>query len=134
MAEDPIPQEPTVDYGARLTRAEYERRISELNASCPAMPTRAEEQQLRSAELSLLIDYHLGLGFPEGRRAHILRAHRKLGRHFIWHVLVSALRHPLHPSDGLARAQVRGLSKFLSNAELASLLDLTLDDVARLKK
>lgn len=134
MAADLIPQEPKVDYGARLTRDEYEHRISALNASYPTMPTRVEEQKLRSAELSLLIDYHLGLGFPENRRAHILREHRKLGRHFIWHVLMSALRHPLHPSDGLARAQVRGLSKFLSDAELASLLDLTSDDVARLKK
>jgi hypothetical protein len=117
-----------------LTQTEYERRISALNASSSAMPTRAEEETLRQAEMSLLIDYHLGVAFPEDRRLRVLQEHRKLSRRFVWRLLASVVMHPRHPLDGLARAQVRSFSRLLNDAELASLFDLTLEDVARLKK
>lgn len=133
MVAGPIPREPRLDHGPRLTQAEYELRISALNASSPAMPTRAEEEALRQAEMSLLIDYHLGIAFPEKRRSRVLQQHQKLSRRFAWHLLASVVTHPRHPSDGLARTQVRSFSRLLSDAELASLFDLTLDDVARLK-
>jgi len=133
MVVGPIPRELRLDHGPRLTQAEYERRISALNASSPAMPTRAEEEILREAEMSLLIDYHLGVAFPEERRARVLQEHRKLSRSLVWRLLASVVTHPRHPSDGVARAQVRSFSRLLSDAELASLFDLTLEDVARLK-
>lgn len=122
------------DHGARLTQAEYENRIVALNAASPGMPTRAQEKELRQSEMSLLIDYHLGVDFPEHRRLRLLNEHRKLSRRFIWRLLASVITHPRRPSDGLARAQVRSYASLLSDAELASLFDLTLDDVARLKK
>ena len=134
MAATPVPRVPQPDHGPRLTQAEYERRILALNASGPAMPTRAQEEALRQGEMSLLIDYHLGIDFPEDRRARVLEEHRKLGRRFAWRLLASVLTHPWNPSDGLAREQVRRFSRLLGDAELAALFDLTIDDVERLRK
>lgn len=129
-----IPRGPQPDHGPRLTQAEYERRIRALSASDSAVPTKADEAALRQAEMSLLIDYHLGINFPKGRRELVLREQGKLARRFLWRLLMSVLTHPRRPSDGLARAQVRSFSKLLNDAELAALFDLSLDDVARLKK
>lgn len=134
MAVTPVPRGLQPDHGPRLTQAEYERRILALNASGPAMPTRAQEDALRQGEMDLLIDYQLGIDFPQDRRARVLEEHRKLRRRFAWRLLASVLTHPLNPSGGLARAQVRSFSRFLDDAELAALFDLTLDDVERLRK
>mgnify|MGYP000962081577 CR=1 FL=1 len=133
MAVELTPWERQPDHGSRLTQAEYERRISALNASSPAMPTSDQEEALRQAEMSLLIDYHLGQDFPSARRARVLEEHRKLTRRFVWRLLGSVLTHPFSPSDGLARAQVRSFSKLLNDEELAALFDLGAEDVARLK-
>lgn len=121
------------DHGPRLSQAEYERRISALNASSPAIPTSEQEEARRLAEMSLLIDYHLGQNFPPDRRERVLQEHRKLTRRFVWRLLRSLLTHPLSPSEGLARAQVRSFSKLLKDDELAALLDLDVEDVTRLK-
>ena len=128
-----IPRARQLDHGPRLTQAEYERRISALNASSPAMPTREQEEALRLAEMSLLIDYHLGLDFPAERRERVLQEHRKSNRRFLWRLLGSVLEHPFSPTDGLARAQVRSFSRLLDDEELAALFDLDVDDVTRLK-
>lgn len=97
------------------------------------MPTREQEEALRLAEMSLLIDYHLGVDFPAERRELVLQEHRKTNRRFLWRLLGSVLTHPFNPSDGLARAQVRSFSRLLNDDELAALFDLDVEDVTRLK-
>ena len=132
MGQNPRERQP--DHGPRLTQAEYERRISALNASSPAMPTREQEEAMRLAEMSLLIDYHLGLDFPPERRERVLQEHRRTSRRFLWRLLGSVLAHPFSPFDGFARTQVRSFSKHLKDEELAALFDLKVQDVARLRK
>ena len=97
------------------------------------MPTREQEEALRLAEMSLLIDYHLGVDFPAERRELVLQEHRRTNRRFLWRLLGSVLSHPFSPSDGLARAQVRSYSRLLDDQELAALFDLEVQDVARLR-
>lgn len=97
------------------------------------MPTREQEEAMRLTEMSLLIDYHLGLDFPAERRERVLQEHRRTSRRFLWRLLGSVLSHPFSPFDGLARAQVRSFSKLLKDEELAALFNLDIDDVTRLK-
>lgn len=98
------------------------------------MPTTGQEEALRQAEMSLLIDYNLGLNFPADRRALVLEEHRILTRRFVWRLLGSVILHPFSPSDALARAQVRSFSKLLNDDELAALFDLNVEDVTRLRE
>jgi hypothetical protein len=133
MAAGPTPPGQRPDHGTRLTQADYESRIAALHASDPASPTREQEQRTREAELSLLIDYKLGVDFPPGRRARLLQEHRSLNRRFLWRLLLSVLAHPRNPSDGLGRTQVRAFARHLDDGELAALLDLSAEDVRRLR-
>jgi hypothetical protein len=133
MVAGPIHLGQFPDHGVRLTQAEYERRISALHSPDSPMPPKQQEEALRRAEMDLLIDYHLGVDFPSEKRALLLQEQQKMNRRFLWRLLASVLSHPHSPSDGLARAQVRAFGQHLSDYELAALLDLPLEDVARLK-
>lgn len=133
MAASQTHQALLADYGPRLSQEQYERRILALGDERPATPSATDEINLRAAEMSLLIDYHLGTKFPEHRRKLILQEHRRLSHRFLWRLVCSVAMHPLRPSDGLARTQVRSFSKLLDDSELAALFDLTLNEVGRLK-
>lgn len=123
------------NYGPKISQTEYESRSSELaKLEFSEGITKEQEENLRQEQINLLIDYRLGVGFPEHRRLRILAAHKKLSRRLLWRLLGSFVVNPIRPSDALARSQVRNFSKLLNDAELAALFDLTIEDVVRLKK
>ena len=55
-------------YGPRLTDAEYDRRVIELQRNLPPVPSRSQEQWVRRRELNLAIDHRLGCDFPRSKR------------------------------------------------------------------
>lgn len=123
------------NYGPKISQTEYERRSIELaRLEFGDGITKEQEESLRQEQINLLIDYRLGVGFPEHRRSSLVAEHKKLSCRLVWRLLGSFVVNPLHPSDALARSQVRGFSKLLSDKELAALFDLTIEDVVRLKK
>lgn len=119
------------DFGPRLSQGDYERRIVALHASDPAMPTPAAHLESRRAELNLLIDYRLGTSFPEVRRRALWDAQRRLDRGLVLRVILGVFTHPLDPSAGIVKAQVRAFGRILNPDELALLLDLDLPTLSR---
>jgi len=117
--------------GPKLTRDEYESRVMELHASGAAMPTETQEAAIRRAELDLLIDYKLGTELSQQRRDALWREQVGLDRHLPWRVLVGFLRNPSHPSDGIAKAQVRAFSKVLTPGELCALFELSGEELEK---
>src|SRR5574341_628721 len=57
-----------INYGPRLTDEEYERRLVQLHAGLPSMPTKQQDREVRRRELDLAIDHRLGSDFPGERR------------------------------------------------------------------
>ena len=120
------------DRGPKLTRDEYESRVMELHASGPAMPTETQEAVIRRAELDFLIDYTLGTELSQQRRDALWREQVGLDRHFPWRLLVGFLKNPTHPSDGIAKSQVRAFAKVLAPVELCVLFELSVEELEKL--
>ena len=121
----------TPDLGPKLTRAEYEARVIELHASGAAMPTERQEVAIRRAELDLLIDYKLGTELSLQRREALWTEQASLDRRLPWRLLVGFLKHPTHPSDGIAQSQVRAFAKVLTPVELCALFELSGEELDR---
>lgn len=111
------------DFGPKLSRDEYERRIVALHEGAPPLPDKDAERRTRRGELDLLIDYRLGQRFPDSRREALWQAQERLDKRRVWHLLAGILAHPTDPSAAVARAQVRGFAKVLTREELRALLD-----------
>lgn len=132
MAPTPADRQ-SADFGPKLTRDDYERRIVALHEGAPPMPDAERERRTRRGELDLLIDYRLGQRFPESRREALWRAQQRLDKRRVWHLLAGILAHPRDPSAAVARAQVRGFAEVLNPAELGVLLDLSAEQLRRLR-
>ncbi|BAV99391.1 hypothetical protein [Lysobacter enzymogenes] len=131
MAPTPADRQ-SADFGPKLTRDDYERRIVALHEGAQPMPDAERERRTRRGELDLLIDYRLGQRFPDSRREALWQAQERLDKRRLWHLLAGMLAHPTDPSAAVARAQVRGFAKVLAREELGELLDLALEDLQRL--
>jgi hypothetical protein len=80
----------------RLTLSQYEARIVALYSNLPRRPTREQERQVSRAELDLVIDYRLGVDFPQVRRDAIWQIQvriRRRGIVFLARYLLSRLLH-----------------------------------------
>jgi hypothetical protein len=119
------------DLGEKLTRAEYEARVIELHASGSPMPSESQELAIRRAELNLLIDHKLGAELSRERRDALWMEQARVDRHLPWRVLVGFLKHPTHPSDEIAKSQVRAFANILTPVELCALFDLSGEDLNR---
>lgn len=116
-------------YGRRLTDAEYERKIIELHRGLPPMPTKAQDQEVRRAELNLAIDHRLGRDFPPERREalwaiqqRVEKRRLRLGlKYFLRRILARKLARDVH---GLAGYMVDEYGKVLNGAELESFFGL----------
>ncbi|QWP76693.1 hypothetical protein J5226_24470 [Lysobacter sp. K5869] len=129
-----IPQDRRLpDFGPKLTRDEYERRIVALHEGAPPLPSDEEERRARRGELELLIDYRLGQDFPQARRDALWRLQSGLDKRRFWHLLTGLVAHPGDPSAGLAKAQVRAFGEVLDSLELGELLELTPEELERLR-
>lgn len=127
-----LPDRRLPDFGPKLTRDEYERRIVALHEGAPPLPSEDEERRTRRGELELLIDYRLGQQFPPSRRDALWRLQSGLDKRRFWHLIAGLLTHPGDPSAGLAKAQVRAFGEVLDPLELGTLLDLTPEELERL--
>jgi hypothetical protein len=132
MAPTPADRQ-SADFGPKLTRDDYERRIVALHEGAPPMPDAERERRTRRGELDLLIDYRLGQRFPDSRREALWQAQQRLDKRRVWHLLAGLVAHPTDPSAAVARAQVRGFAKVLDPAELGVLLDLSAEQLRRLR-
>ena len=112
-----------LDYGPRLTDAEYERRILELHRGRPPMPTKDQDREARRRELDLAIDHRLGRDFPRERRDALWaakeRVERKRLRLGLKFLLKRAFgRDVAGSAQGLAGFMVDEYAKVLSEAEV----------------
>lgn len=123
---------PGPEFGGRLSREEYERRVLALHTSRQGLPDRRQAQALRRAELELLIDYRLGTETPARLRDALWERQASLDRSLPWRLLLGVIRHPFRPSDALARTQVKAFSKVLSFSQLGRFFDLNPEDLRRL--
>lgn len=57
-----------IDYGPRLTQAEYQKAITDLYRNPPSVSTEEWERTVHRQELNLTIDHRLGRNFPQERR------------------------------------------------------------------
>lgn len=120
------------DYGPRLTQAEYEHKLVSLQAGRATNPSFEQDRKIRVFELNLMIDYRLGTNFPLDRRQELVAEHRRQSTARLWHAAKGAftLR---GPSAGLTKGVVDGFSRVLSDEDLKAFLELTDDDLQRVR-
>jgi hypothetical protein len=118
-----------LDYGPRLTDAEYEKQIINLYRGLPPMPSPEQDRETRRRELNLAIDHRLGCNFPEERRSALWAAQQRVEKKR----LRLAMKHLLHrfvtqllarDAQSLAGYVAEEYAKVLSPEELRRFLDL----------
>jgi hypothetical protein len=109
----------SVNFGRRLTDAEYQSAIIALQEALPPMPTHEQDEATRRAELDLAIDHRLGVDFPIARRERLwsiqLRIEKRRMRLALWLLLPMALR---RRAQRLAVDVVSEYARVLNQAEL----------------
>lgn len=118
-----------LEYGPRLSDAEYEKRILGLYRGLPPMPSPEQDRETRRQELNLTIDYRLGSSFPGERRAALWAAQQRiekqrlrLGVKYLLRRFVAKLL--ARDAESLAGYAAEEYSKVLSPEELKRFLDL----------
>jgi len=118
-----------VQYGPRLTGAEYERKLLSLHGSLPALPSPEQDREVRRQELELAIDYRLGRDFPAERRSalwavqeRIEEKRLRLGLTYFLRRLAAKLL--FRDAHSLAAYAVEEYGRVLSPEELRCFLDL----------
>lgn len=127
-------------YGARLSGEDYDRRIVALHREAPAMPSQAEDADLRRKELDLAIDFRLGIAFPPEKRAALWAIQQRLEKERLWLGLRYGLRRMLSKNAGISEIERRSdlltatmiaeFAKVLNEAELRAFFELDPDDDA----
>lgn len=128
--EDPEAGRP--EYGRRLSRQEYDLRAISLHEEQAPIPARADRDKLRRAELDLMVDHTLGVGFPADQRNALWRAQQKLDRSSLCRLIIGLLVNPLAPSRYLVKAQAREFSKILDRRSVCAFLGLSEKDYEKL--
>ncbi len=118
-------------YGPKLSQAAYEKKVTSLSTGLPPIPTAAQEQAVRRAELNAQIDYKLGVNFPIDRRQALWAIQARLDKRRLLHLACALLTSPFDGFAGVARPQVRGFAKVLSPSELEQFFDLSAEQVAK---
>jgi hypothetical protein len=118
-----------LEYGPRLTDAEYEKQIVSLYRGLPPMLSPEQDRETRRRELNLAIDHRLGRYFPEERRSALWAAQQRvekkrlrLAMKYLLHRLVTKLL--ARDAQSLAGYAVEEYAKVLSPEELRRFLDL----------
>lgn len=70
-------------YGKRLTREEYEKRVSENFHAHLDEYNNGDERAYRKAEFNLGIDRHLGVEYPQDKREILYQANERAARKFL---------------------------------------------------
>ena len=112
-------------HGKRLPAEEYERRLVELYADLPPVPTPEQGRGIRRRELNLAIDRRLGTDFPADRRAALWEVQEKVERRRGWLLLRHLIRRLVpgsleRGSARLADFLISEYSKVLDPEELES--------------
>lgn len=118
-----------LEYGPRLTDAEYEKQIVSLYRGLPPMPSPEQDREIRRQELNLAIDHRLGRAFPAERRSALWAAQQRvekkrlrLAMKYLLHSLVAKLL--VRQAQSLAGYVAEEYGKVLSPEELRRFLDL----------
>jgi hypothetical protein len=118
-----------LEYGPRLTDAEYEKQIVSLYRGLPPMPSPEQDRETRRRELNLAIDHRLGRNFPEERRSALWAAQQRvekkrlrLAMKYLLHRLITKLL--ARDAQSLAGYAAEEYAKVLSPEELRRFLDL----------
>lgn len=121
-------------YGKRLSDEEYDRRIIELHRHAPSMPSREEDAKIRREELNLLIDYRLGVAFPQHKREALWEIAQRVEKKRLWLGLKYGLRQLFSrrtlpknlpkQANALAGLMVDEYSSVLNERELRSFFEL----------
>jgi hypothetical protein len=118
-----------LEYGPRLTDAEYEKQVVSLYRNLPPMPSPAQDTETRRQELNLAIDHRLGRAFPEERRLALWAAQQRvekrrlrLAMKYLLHRLVTKLL--ARDAQSLAGYAAEEYAKVLSPEELRRFLNL----------
>lgn len=118
-----------LEYGPRLTDAEYEKQVVSLYRGLPPMPSPEQDRETRLREMNLAIDHRLGRNFPEERRSALWAAQQRLEKKrlrlamkYLLHRLVTKLL--ARDAQSLAGYAVEEYAKVLSPEELRRFLDL----------
>jgi hypothetical protein len=127
---------PALDYGRRLTDAEYQRRIVELHSAAHDGSDEAD-RELRRKELDLRIDYRLGCAFPGERRAALWNVQERIEKKRLglaFGHLMRRMFHRLlvHDTRKLAQFTADEFAQVLSRQELIRFLDLRDADTPQL--
>lgn len=129
MTQEPDRDTGEINYGTRLSAAEYERRIIELYRGQPPMPTGGQDEAIRKQELNLKIDHRLGQEFPQARRAALWDIQRQVENKRLRLAFKYLLRrwfaNPLvQDAQNLAGYLVDEYARVLNKAELKAFFDL----------
>jgi hypothetical protein len=110
-------------HGAKLSDAEYERRIVRLYEGSPASPSAAQRRALHRAQFELMVWHRLGVDFPRDRLETLWKVQRRIERRRAW-LIAPALLARFRPgrlerkAGWLARALIADYAKVLSPDEL----------------
>lgn len=110
-------------HGAKLSDAEYDRRIVRLYEGSPASPSAAQRRALHRAEFELMVWHRLGVDFPRDRLETLWKVQRRIERRRAW-LIAPALLARFRPgrlerkAGWLARALIADYAKVLSPDEL----------------
>jgi hypothetical protein len=134
---NPVPahvlDRPAPDFGRRLTQAEFEWNVMQLNAESASLPTDEEEARRSQIELHMLVDYRLGVDFPLARRRRLWQAKQRLDKHPVLVLVWGFLTRPWDPGTGLFGIYARAFATVLTPDEIRAFFDVSEHDAKLLR-
>jgi hypothetical protein len=129
MSDEPGRDTVDLNYGPRLSAAEYEQRIIGLYRGLPPMPTKAQDESICKQALNLKIDHRLGINFPQERREALWGIQRRVESRRVRLVFAYVLRRVfakliMRKAQNLAGFMVGEYARVLTKDELKAYFDL----------
>lgn len=123
----------TLSFGPKLTQQQYEKFVIELH-SAPrpeGLSPKDEEARKRRIEQHIMVDYRLGMDFPQARRNELWAAKQKWEKKRGWYLILGFLTRPTDPGGALVRSLVRAFGTVLTRQELQAFFDLNDEDAEK---
>lgn len=127
----------SLPHGPRISQKEYTQRVIEFQYSGD-VATEEGQRHIARGELEALIDYRLGVNFPDDKREDLWDIKDAMLKRPLAFTAAFFLKHLIrHPFTGLSGIQARYLvdqySKVLTREELQTFFDLNDDEAQMLK-
>ena len=121
-------------YGKRLSGEEYDKQVIQLHRYASPIPSKEEDTKIRRQELSLSIDYRLGVDYPQQKREVLWEIQQRVEKRRLWLGIKYGLRLLLckntipqqlpKQANTLAGFMVNEFSSVLNEKELLSFFEL----------